>query len=169
VGTNSSLNTAWISRCTAWASQGETVTNRCQLRTTLWSITGLSTDGPPKAKAIGSTLLRPSAKASVADRVFGQIQNGSPRGGADGGANGNGKPQRTAAGGANGNGAPEKASGGANGGASAEIGGGANGNGEPEQADGGATGNGEAQKIGDGGAVGAQGSADEKGTHAEST
>ena len=81
-------------------------------------------------------------KASVADRVFGQIQNGSNRGGADGGANGNGTPQGIA-GGANGNGTPEKTGGGTHGDA--------NGNGK---ADGGANGNGEAEKIGDGGAVG---------------
>ena len=64
VGTNSSLNTAWISCCTAWASQGETVRNRCQAKTMLWSISGSTSDGPPKTMAIGSTLLRPSASSS---------------------------------------------------------------------------------------------------------
>ena len=90
-------------------------------------------------------------KATVADRVFGQIQNGSIRGGAHGGANGNGTPQETG-GSANGDGKAEKIGGGAHGGA--------NGNGK---ADGGANGNGKPEKNGNGGAVGAQGSADEKG------
>jgi len=71
-----------------------------------------------------------TAKATVADRVFGQIQNGKNGGGANGSANGNGVSEK-AVGGANGTGKPEK--------------------------------------NGNGGAVGAQGSADEKRTHAEST
>ena len=89
-------------------------------------------------------------KASVADRVFGQIQNGKIRGAHMGrewkcptttdrwqcewGWQGR-EGRRWAHMGANGNGKP----------------------------DGGANGNGEAEKIGDGGAVGAQESADEKG------
>jgi len=100
-------------------------------------------------------------KASVADRVFGQIQNGSNRGGASGGATGNGQPEKAGAG-SNGDGKADKTGDGA-------ARGGANGNGEPEKADGGANGSGEPEKIGDGGAVGAQGSTDEKRTHVGST
>ena len=38
--------------------------NRCQAKATLCSISGRSADGPPKTKAIGSTLLRPSARSN---------------------------------------------------------------------------------------------------------
>ncbi len=95
-------------------------------------------------------------KASIADRVFGQIQNGSNRG-----AHGrmemprHNRPVAVRMGTAR----PRRLGMGAHMGAR-------NGNGKP---DGGASGNGEAKKIGDGGAVGARGFADKKRTHAEST
>ena len=50
--------------CTSCASQGETVRNRCQAKTMFWSMFGCSSDGPPKSKAIGSTLFRPPASSS---------------------------------------------------------------------------------------------------------